>query len=93
VAAAAIVDENRELKRRLEDRFQYGSLVGKSRKMLALLDMVKSIAASDANVLVQALQQDEEAPHPGSQAAAHGRLMERAARPRVAAGPRSGKLS
>jgi DNA-binding NtrC family response regulator len=48
-----LVDENRALKRQLEDRFQYGNIIGKSRSMLDLLDLVKSIAASDANVLIQ----------------------------------------
>jgi DNA-binding NtrC family response regulator len=48
-----LVGENRALKQQLEDRFQYGNIIGKSRKMLELFDLVKSVASSDANVLIQ----------------------------------------
>jgi DNA-binding NtrC family response regulator len=46
-------DENVELKRQLEGRFQFGNIIGKSKKMHELLDLVESIAASDANILIQ----------------------------------------
>jgi DNA-binding NtrC family response regulator len=48
-----LVGENRALKQQLEDRFQYGNVIGKSRKMLELLDLVKAVASSDANILIQ----------------------------------------
>jgi DNA-binding NtrC family response regulator len=48
-----LVDENRALRRQLEDRAPLGGLVGKSRAMLEMLDLVRSVAASDANVLIQ----------------------------------------
>ena len=47
-----LVGENEALKRQLEDRFQYGNIVGKSRKMHEVLELVQSVAASDANVLI-----------------------------------------
>jgi DNA-binding NtrC family response regulator len=46
-------DENVELKRQLEGRFQFGNIIGKSKKMHELLDLVESVAASDANILIQ----------------------------------------
>jgi DNA-binding NtrC family response regulator len=47
-----LMGENEALKRQLEDRFQYGNVVGKSRKMHEVLELVQSVAASDANVLI-----------------------------------------
>jgi DNA-binding NtrC family response regulator len=45
--------ENLQLKRQLEGRFQFGNIIGKSRKMHEALDLVESVAASDANILIQ----------------------------------------
>ena len=45
-------DENVALRRQLEDRFQYGNIIGKSRKMHEALDLTRSVAASDANVFI-----------------------------------------
>jgi DNA-binding NtrC family response regulator len=47
-----LVGENEALRRQLEDRFNYGNIVGRSRKMHEVLDLVHSVAASDANVLI-----------------------------------------
>jgi two-component system, NtrC family, response regulator AtoC len=46
-------DENVELKRQLEGRFQFGNIIGKSKKMHEVLDLVVSVAGSDANILIQ----------------------------------------
>jgi DNA-binding NtrC family response regulator len=47
-----LVGENEALKRQLEDRFTYGNIIGKSRKMHEVLELAQSVAASDANVLI-----------------------------------------
>ena len=44
--------ENEALRRQLDDRFNYGNIIGNSRKMHEALDLVRSVAASDANVLI-----------------------------------------
>ena len=50
----SLVDENEQLKQRLMDRYGLGSnVVGKSKKMQELFDLVESVAASDANILIQ----------------------------------------
>ncbi len=48
-----LVDENLALRRQLEHRAPLDGIVGKSRQMVELLDLVRSVAASDANVLIQ----------------------------------------
>ncbi|HXX92891.1 MAG TPA: sigma-54 dependent transcriptional regulator, partial [Planctomycetota bacterium] len=45
--------ENRELREELVGRRQFGALVGKSPKMQAVYDLVKSVAASEVNVLIE----------------------------------------
>jgi DNA-binding NtrC family response regulator len=45
--------ENKELKEELAGRRQFGALVGKSPKMQAVYDLVKSVAASEANILIE----------------------------------------
>ncbi len=45
--------ENVELKRQLQDRYRFTNIVGKGRKMQELFDLVESVAASDANILIQ----------------------------------------
>jgi DNA-binding NtrC family response regulator len=45
--------ENKELKEELAGRRQFGALVGKSPKMQAVYDLVKSVAASEVNVLIE----------------------------------------
>ena len=48
-----LVDENEQLKRQLQERHTFHNVVGRSRAMRALFDLVESVAASDANVLIQ----------------------------------------
>jgi DNA-binding NtrC family response regulator len=45
--------ENRELKEELAGRRQFGSIIGKSPKMQQVYDLLKSLAASEVNVLVE----------------------------------------
>ena len=50
----SLLDENEELKQRLMDRYGLGSsVVGKSKKMQELFDLIESVAASEANILIQ----------------------------------------
>ncbi len=49
----ALRTENEQLKRRLQAPFKYPHVIGKSRKMLDVLELVESVATSDANILVQ----------------------------------------
>ncbi|MCG6534104.1 MAG: sigma-54 dependent transcriptional regulator [Syntrophales bacterium LBB04] len=44
--------ENRELKERLGDRFDFSRIVGRSRKMKGLIDTLSLVAPSDATVLI-----------------------------------------
>jgi len=45
--------ENSQLKEELAGRRQFGALVGKSANMQAVYDLVKSVAASEVNVLIE----------------------------------------
>ncbi|HEY7789180.1 MAG TPA: sigma-54 dependent transcriptional regulator [Vicinamibacterales bacterium] len=45
--------ENQQLKRQLQDRYRFTNIIGKSRKMQEVFDLVESVAASDANILIQ----------------------------------------
>ena len=49
----ALVDENEQLKQRLQDRYKFDNVIGKSKRMLELFDLVERVAASDANILIQ----------------------------------------
>jgi two-component system response regulator PilR (NtrC family) len=44
--------ENKRLKREVADRFGFSGMIGRSRKMLSLYDVIEKVAASSANVLV-----------------------------------------
>jgi DNA-binding NtrC family response regulator len=52
VEAHKLREENVQLKRALKQRFNFPNIVGKSEKMLALLDLVTQVAASRSTVLV-----------------------------------------
>ena len=52
VEARKLREENVQLKRALKQRFNFPNIVGKSEKMLALLDLVTQVAASRSTVLV-----------------------------------------
>jgi DNA-binding NtrC family response regulator len=49
----SLVDENEELKQRLRDRFKFKNVVGRSRSMQDLFELVESVAGSEANILIQ----------------------------------------
>src|SRR6195952_55543 len=49
----ALVDENELLKQKLQDRYKFQNVIGKSKKMQELFDLVESVAASEANILIQ----------------------------------------
>jgi DNA-binding NtrC family response regulator len=48
-----LADENEQLRQKLQDRHKFENVVGKSRQMLELFELVESVAASDANILIQ----------------------------------------
>jgi DNA-binding NtrC family response regulator len=48
----SLADENHQLKQRLVDRHRIQNIVGKGKKMQELFDLVESVAASDANILI-----------------------------------------
>src|SRR6266849_6181173 len=48
-----LVDENEQLKAKLQDRYKFQNVIGKSKKMQELFELVESVAASEANILIQ----------------------------------------
>src|SRR5437667_66546 len=48
-----LLDENEQLKQRLQDRYKFQNVIGKSKKMQELFDLIESVAASEANILIQ----------------------------------------
>jgi len=52
VEARRLRDENVQLKRALKQRFNFPNIVGKSEKMLALLDLVAQVAPSRSTILI-----------------------------------------
>ncbi|HSL20860.1 MAG TPA: sigma-54 dependent transcriptional regulator [Vicinamibacterales bacterium] len=48
-----LIDENEELRRKLRGEFRFENIIGKSKKMHELLELVASVAGSDANILIQ----------------------------------------
>ncbi len=50
----SLMDENEQLKAKLEDRYKFrNGIIGKSKKMQELFELVESVAASEANILIQ----------------------------------------
>lgn len=47
-----LVEENTRLQRRLRDRFQPDNIIGKSKKMLQVFDMIRQVAESPTTVLI-----------------------------------------
>src|SRR5437762_2357552 len=45
--------EHQQLKQKLQDRYKYQNVIGKSKKMQELFDLIESVAASEANILIQ----------------------------------------
>src|SRR5215831_8508155 len=49
----SLIDENEQLKAKLQDRYGLANVVGKSKKMQDLFELIESVAASEANILIQ----------------------------------------
>jgi DNA-binding NtrC family response regulator len=49
----SLADENEQLKSKLQERYKFQNVIGKSKKMQELFDLIEAVAASDANILVQ----------------------------------------
>ena len=45
--------ENQQLKQKLQDKFKFANIIGKSKKMQELFELIENVAASDANILIQ----------------------------------------
>src|SRR5512139_1809542 len=45
--------ENVQLKQKLQDRYRFTNIIGRSKKMQELFDLIESVAASEANILIQ----------------------------------------
>src|SRR5258708_25486141 len=52
VESRRLRDENLQLKRALKQRFNFPNIIGKSEKMLAVLDLVSQVAPSRSTVLI-----------------------------------------
>jgi DNA-binding NtrC family response regulator len=52
VEACRLREENLHLKRALKQRFNFPNIIGKSEKMLALLDLVTQVASSRSTILI-----------------------------------------
>ena len=48
-----LLDENAQLKRKLRDRHLIQNVIGKSKPMQQLFELVENVAASEANILIQ----------------------------------------
>ncbi|MBI2149429.1 MAG: sigma-54-dependent Fis family transcriptional regulator [Acidobacteria bacterium] len=48
-----LTSENLQLRRALKERFGYNNIIGKSEKMLKMLDLVTQVAASRSTILIQ----------------------------------------
>src|SRR6187431_2996458 len=48
-----LIDENEQLKAKLQDRYKFQNVIGKSKKMQDLFELIESVAASEANILIQ----------------------------------------
>src|SRR5438094_5510666 len=49
----SLIDENEQLKQRLQDRYGLSNVVGKSKKMQELFELLESVADSEATILIQ----------------------------------------
>jgi DNA-binding NtrC family response regulator len=52
IAQSRLLQENVELKRALKQRYSFANIIGKSERMLKLLDMLAQVAPSRANILL-----------------------------------------
>jgi DNA-binding NtrC family response regulator len=46
-------NENQQLKQKLQDRYRFANIIGKSKKMQDLFELIENVAGSDANILIQ----------------------------------------
>ena len=49
----SLADENKALKQKLQERYKLDNVIGKSAAMLALFELIESVAKSEANILIQ----------------------------------------
>ena len=49
----SLMDENERLKQTLQDRYKFQNVIGRSEKMQDLFELIESVAASEANILIQ----------------------------------------
>jgi DNA-binding NtrC family response regulator len=47
-----LVDENEQLKQKLQERYKFQNVVGKGKKMQELFELIESVAASEANIFI-----------------------------------------
>lgn len=47
-----LIEENISLRRKIEDRYQFDGIIAKSSKMLRIIELVKTVAPSNATVLI-----------------------------------------
>jgi len=52
VAHQGLIEENISLRRKIEDKFQFGGIIAKSPKMLRVIELVKTVAPTTATVLI-----------------------------------------
>ncbi len=52
IAGQRLIDENTQLKRALKQRYSFPNIVGKSERMLRVLDLVTQVASSRSTILV-----------------------------------------
>jgi DNA-binding NtrC family response regulator len=45
--------ENIQLKQKLQEKFKFANVIGKSKKMQDLFELIENVAGSDANILIQ----------------------------------------
>src|SRR6187399_128896 len=48
-----LITDNLLLKQKVEGQFRFGNIIGKSKKMHEVLELIESVAGSDANILIQ----------------------------------------
>jgi DNA-binding NtrC family response regulator len=52
IKQTSLVDENEQLKQKLQDRYRFQNVIGRGQRMQELFEMVESVAASEANILI-----------------------------------------
>ncbi len=52
VERQALIEENISLRQKIEDRFQFEGIIGKSPKMLKIFELIKTVAPTTATVLI-----------------------------------------